>query len=107
MLHDCAVKAVKEAAPDIHVFSGRVVSGDQFIAGNDQKEAIQKKVGGMCTEMEGTAIAQVAYLNKVPFVIIRAISDKADNSGSMDYPTFEKAAAAHCAAIVEYMLKNL
>ncbi len=107
MLHDCAVKAVQEAAPDIHVFSGRVVSGDQFIAGNDQKKSIHDLVGGMCTEMEGTAIAQVAYLNKVPFVIIRAISDKADNSGSEDYPTFEKKAARHCAAVVEYMLKNL
>lgn len=107
MLHDCAVKAVQEAAPDIHVFSGRVVSGDQFIAGNDRKKAIHDLVGGMCTEMEGTAIAQVAYLNKVPFVIIRAISDKADNSGSEDYPSFEKKAARHCASIVEYMLKHI
>ena len=106
-LHDCAVKAVQEAAPDIHVFSGRVVSGDQFIAGNDKKQAIHDLVGGMCTEMEGTAIAQVAYLNKVPFVIIRAISDKADNSGSEDYPSFEKKAARHCAAVVEYMLKHI
>ena len=50
---------------------------------------------------------QVDFTDVSIFVIIRAISDKADNSGSMDYPTFEKAAAAHCAAIVEYMLKNL
>lgn len=106
-LKECAISAVKEAAPDINVFSGRVVSGDQFIAGNEKKKAIIDQFGGMCTEMEGAAIAQVAYLNRVPFVIIRAISDKADNSGSEDYPSFEKKAARHCAAIVEYMLKNI
>jgi adenosylhomocysteine nucleosidase len=51
--------------------------------------------------MEGAAIAQAAYLNKIPFVIIRAISDKADGSSSMEYPEFEKRAAKDCAAIVE------
>ena len=50
--------------------------------------------------MEGAAIAHAAYLNRIPFVIIRAISDKADDSAHMDYPYFEKAAAAHCSALV-------
>ena len=54
--------------------------------------------------MEGASIAHTAYLNHVPFVIIRAISDKADDSAEMDYPSFEKAAAVHSAALVEHML---
>ena len=50
---------------------------------------------GFCTEMEGAAIAQAAYLNKIPFLIVRAISDKADDSASMDYPEFERQAIIH------------
>ena len=57
--------------------------------------------------MEGASIAHTAYLNRVPFVIIRAISDKADDSAQMDYPSFEKAAAAHSARLVEHMLPEI
>ena len=58
----------------------------------------------MCVEMEGAGIAQAAYLNKVSYVIIRAISDKADNSATMDYPEFEKQAIAHSVALVKELL---
>ena len=81
MLRRAAVEAVKEAAPDIHVFEGRVVSGDQFISSREVKNNIRDTFQGDCTEMEGAAIAQVAYINEVPFVIIRAITDKADGIG--------------------------
>ena len=65
------------------------------------KDQIIERTQANCTEMEGAAIAQAAYLNGVPFVILRAISDKADNSAEMDYPTFERQAAEHCAAVTE------
>ena len=55
----------------------------------------RKRFNGSCTEMEGAAIAQAAYLNKIPFLIVRAISDKADDSASMDYPEFERQAIIH------------
>ena len=107
MLRRAAVEAVKEAAPDIHVFEGRVVSGDQFISSREVKNNIRDTFQGDCTEMEGAAIAQVAYINEVPFVIIRAISDKADDSGQEAYDVFEKKAAMHCAHVVEYMISHL
>ena len=107
MLRKAAVEAVKEAAPDIHVFEGRVVSGDQFISSREVKNNIRDTFQGDCTEMEGAAIAQVAYINEVPFVIIRAISDKADDSGQEAYDVFEKKAAMHCAHVVEYMISHL
>ena len=107
MLRKAAVEAVKEAAPDIHVFEGRVVSGDQFISSREVKNHIRDTFQGDCTEMEGAAIAQVAYINDVPFVIIRAISDKADDSGQEAYDVFEKKAAMHCAHVVEYMISHL
>lgn len=87
--------------PEIKVFEGRVASGDQFISSAEVKDQILKNVGGSCAEMEGAAIAHAAFLNKVPFVILRAISDKADNSAEEDYPTFERKAAEHCAKLVE------
>ena len=65
------------------------------------------KTGALCTEMEGASIAHVAYRNKIPFVILRAISDKADDSAEMDYPTFERIAAHRCAEVTVNMAKQL
>ena len=96
--------AAAEAVNPGHTRIGRVASGDQFVASREAKERIVELTKALCTEMEGTAIAQTAYRNGIPFVILRAISDKADDSAQMDYPTFETAAAKHCAALVEEML---
>lgn len=93
-----AQAAAEQVHPD-HVTVGRVASGDQFVADQQVKDRIISNTGALCTEMEGAAIAQTAYRNKIPFVILRAISDKADNSAEMDYPTFEKQAAHRCAAV--------
>ena len=96
-----------EVNPDISVHCGRIVSGDQFVADREVKERIAGQFHGLCTEMEGAAIAQTSYLNHVPFVIIRAISDKADDSASMDYPVFEEKAAMHCIRLVEGLMRRL
>lgn len=105
-LREAAKAAIKKAAPDLGVFEGRVCSGDQFVSSPDVKKAIIDEQGGMCTEMEGAAIAQACYLNKIPFVIIRAISDKADGSDIVDYPVFEEKAAHDCAALVKEMISS-
>lgn len=91
----------------IKVFSGLIVSGDQFVADKAAKARITENFHGLCTEMEGAAIGQAAYLNDIPFVILRAISDKADDSAEMDYPTFERKAAEHCAKLVEEFIVEL
>lgn len=106
-MRESAVQAVKESAPEIHVFEGRVCSGDQFISEKEQKETILSNYGGMCCEMEGAAIAQACYLNHTPFVVIRAISDKPDGTGTLDYDTFQAQSAARCAKIVRYMVDAL
>lgn len=102
-----AVQANEEANPEIHTFTGRVVSGDQFVADQKVKERLIREFGGKCTEMEGAAIAQAAYLNQISYVIIRAISDKADNSSSMDYPAFEKQAIIHSVRLVRSLLMKI
>lgn len=104
---EAAVSSCKEVNPDIHVEVGRILSGDQFISDKAKKETLIADFQGDCTEMEGAAIAHSAYLNKIPFVIIRAISDKADDSAEMDYPTFERDAAKHSAKLVEHMITLL
>lgn len=102
-----AVETCREVNPDITVRSGRVASGDQFISSKEKKQFIIENFHGDCAEMEGASIAHVAYLNHIPFVIIRAISDKADDSAEMDYPTFERAAAKHSANLVAHMICKL
>ena len=105
-MRESAVNAVKECAPEVHVFEGRVCTGDQFISSAEQKEAIISQFGGLCCEMEGGAIAQICCQNGTPFVIIRAISDKADGSAEMAYAEFEHASALRCAAITRYMITH-
>ena len=101
-----AVAAAESVYPG-HTCVGRVASGDQFVSSKEQKSRIVAVTQGICTEMEGTAIAQTAWRNGVPFVIIRAISDKADDSAEMDYPTFEEIAAKRCAAVTRCLAKHL
>lgn len=102
-----AEDACKKVNADVKVFKGRIASGDQFIAGKEIKNNIKTWFDPMCVEMEGAAMAHAAYLNGINCLIIRAISDKADDSAEMDYPTFEKKAAIHCAGMVKEMMKNI
>ncbi len=94
-------RAAAKAAPDVHVFEGRVVSGDQFVASHEKKAQLARDFGGMCCEMEGASIAHACYVNGIPFAVVRAISDKADGSAEMAYPEFEASSAVRCAAVVE------
>lgn len=107
VLRAAAVKAVKEAAPEVQVFEGQVLSGDQFISTREKKEDLMKNFSGYCAEMEGAAIAQASYINGISYVIIRAISDKADESVEESYDVFEGKAAIHCANITQYMVSHL
>ncbi len=103
---DMAFAAAESIAPG-HTKIGRVASGDQFICSKEQKERIIADTEGICAEMEGASIAHTAYRNGIPFVIIRAISDKADGSAEMDYPTFEALAADRCARVTMAMAKQM
>lgn len=110
-LIELAKRVCQKVNPDIHVLVGRVASGDQFITDKEVKNRLIATFQADCVEMEGASIAHGCYLNQIPFVILRAISDKADDSGNydyqVDYPTFEKAAAKHCAQLVEKLVVDL
>ena len=103
-LRKLAGEACRQVNPEIGVWEGRVVSGDQFVADKEKKAYILSISQGSCT---GAAIGQAAYLNHIPYLVIRAISDKADDSAQMDYPTFEKQAILHSVRLVEHMMGML
>lgn len=86
---------------------GTVASGDEFVCTPEEKRRIRDTFAAACCEMEGAAIAQACLMNEVPCVIVRAISDKADGSDAMDYPEFEKKAAATSALLVEALMRSI
>lgn len=106
-LRKLAKKICEEELGDISVFEGRVLSGDIFVSDKETKDDLKKTFGGYCTEMEGAAIAQVAYLNNIDVLIVRAISDKADDGASMDYAEFERKAIENCVKLTLKLIESI
>ncbi len=106
-LRELASQVCKEVIPEVGVHIGRVVSGDQFISDSGKKDWLIENFEGYCTEMEGAAIAQTAYLNGIPFLIIRAISDKADHSAEMAYSEFEELAINNTVKLLQGLIPLL
>ena len=103
-LRTAALKAAEEGRPS-HSTVGRIASGDQFICDKQVKEKIIENTGAICTEMEGAAIAQVAFVNDTPFAVIRAISDNADGNSSVSFPTFLAAAVKTSQKLTEALIE--
>lgn len=101
------IKASAETIEGTNAVVGTIASGDQFICSQDKKDYIVKHFDALCAEMEGASIGHVCYLNNVDFCIVRAISDKADGSALMDFPTFTKIAANKSTQLINTFLKNL
>lgn len=91
---------------DCRVVTGRVLSGDQFIADKEKVRDLHETFGGACLEMEGAAVAQVCALNGVPFVIIRSMSDKADGSADVNFAEFTRMAADRSVRLVSGMVRT-
>ena len=104
------VNKIKNAAGAIdgtNVYIGTIATGDQFICSIEKKNHIVDNFDALCAEMEGAAIGHVCYLNKVDFCIVRAISDKADGTAHMDFPSFVKIAAKKSTELINNYLKSL
>jgi len=102
-----AAKAAAETLTGDHkVYVGRIASGDQFISSIKVKEEIYSIFTAYCAEMEGAAIAHTCYLNQIPFVIIRAISDKADYSADVNFEEFVNIAAKNASKMIEGIIEN-
>lgn len=99
-LRSKVVEAARRVAPDVTVLEARIASGDQFVADGERKRSIVERFGGSCVDMESASIAQASWANDVPFVVVRAISDKADGTAVDDYPRFEELSARQSAQVV-------
>ncbi|MDR1773979.1 MAG: 5'-methylthioadenosine/adenosylhomocysteine nucleosidase [Clostridioides sp.] len=92
---------------DYKAYKGRVASGDVFVCSKDIKDDIVETFKAYCVEMEGASIAHVCYLNKIPFVVIRAMSDKADDSAEVTFDEFVIQAAHNAKDLVLKMLGGM
>ncbi|AOY77384.1 5'-methylthioadenosine/adenosylhomocysteine nucleosidase [Clostridium formicaceticum] len=106
-LVDKAYRATGKVLKDQNIFKGKIVSGDVFVSSTALKDRLQDVFQAYCTEMEGAAIGQTCYLNQVPFVIIRAMSDKADGSAHANFNEFVEVASQHSKEIVMHMLSQM
>jgi adenosylhomocysteine/aminodeoxyfutalosine nucleosidase len=92
---------------DIELKEGVIATGDQFIADRERKEWIAKTFKADALEMEGAAVATVCDSFKVPFFILRAISDSADSDANFDFDEFLKSSAKVSATFIIEILKRL
>lgn len=100
-------KKACEGTLDHKCFTGKIATGDQFIASVDKVRWIKETFGAIACEMEGGSIAHVCYLNSVPFVVIRSISDNADNGAHLDYDKFQDIAIKNSTNILKNMISEM
>ena len=104
-----AVELAKSIATreGIHHISGRIVTGDLFVEDSIKKQELIDVFGGACVEMEGASIANTAYINNIPFIVLRCISDLADDGGKMTYDEFKPKASDQSATMVLKLVEEL
>lgn len=105
-LVSAAIEACDEIK-EINTFSGRIVSGDQFISSIEKIQWFEKEFNAIACEMEGASIAHVCYLNKIPCVVIRSISDNANNGAHMDYEKFIPLGVRNSTTILKTMINKI
>ena len=104
------VKVAVEACKNLKEhksYVGRIVTGDQFINKAEKLQWLCAEFEALACEMEGGSIAQVCYLNQIPFVVIRSISDNANTGVYMDYEKFKPLAIENSVVILKSMLQNM
>ncbi|QWU45548.1 MULTISPECIES: 5'-methylthioadenosine/adenosylhomocysteine nucleosidase [Bacillus] len=106
-LRELAREACNSSSLNVPVHEGRIVSGECFVEDSKLKEQLVTEYAPHCTEMEGAAIGHVAHINDIPFLVIRSISDSADDEAQVSYDDFAKTAANYCSEIIVEMLKHI
>lgn len=96
-----------EEIPESKFYSGIILTGDQFINSKEKISSLKEEFGGLACEMEAGSIAQTCFLAKVPFGIIRTISDSADNSSHVDFYSFLKKSSENAAKLLKKFIKSL
>lgn len=91
---------------DIDVCIGGIASGDKFVTEREEKDNIRETFKVVCVEMEGASIAQVCFLDKVPFLVIRSITDKLDGTSKVEFEEFLESSSKRAADILKTIIKK-
>lgn len=91
---------------NINIKKGIIASGDKFIVNREDKDNIRTTFTALAIEMEGASVAQVCYLDKIPFLVIRSISDKLDGSSKVDFENFLESSSKNATNILKEVLKK-
>lgn len=86
---------------------GRIGSADMFFANPEKAKDVRKEFGMECLEMEGAAIGQVCFLDNIPFLVIRGISDTPNGNNKIDFHTYLKIASKRAAEILENLISKI
>ena len=107
--NDKAASILKETAESIYgaAYIGTIATGDSFVNSSEKSQALYAQFGAAACEMEGGSIAHVCYMNNVPVAVLRAISDKGDDTSDIDYPTFVHMAAEKLQKLLAVALPKL
>lgn len=100
-------ESLLELFNDMNVHIGCIASGDKFITSIEEKDNIRNTFNALCIEMEGASIAQVCFLDKVPFLIIRSITDKLDGSSKIEFEKFIESSSKKATEILKLILKKI
>lgn len=90
---------------DFKAMVGLIATGDIFVQDIKIKNIIKEEFDADCTEMEGAAIAQVCSLDNVPFIVIRAISDKPNGNNGIDFEKYLEMACGRYAKFIDIFLR--
>ena len=99
-------KELLDLINDRKVFKGIIASGDKFVHILEEKEKIRDTFNALCVEMEGASIAQVCFLDNIPFLIIRSITDKLDGTSKVEYDKFLSSSSKEAARILKEFIKE-
>ncbi len=102
-----ACEKIKQKDNDFCYKTGLIVTGDRFVEDSEFVKELYKKYKALCTEMEGAAVAHAACINNIPFVVIRAISDNADDEADMSFEQMKVIGARRAGVIVTDIIKNI
>ena len=102
------LETARQALPEeMHVHVGRIVTGNSFVADSVLKDSIIERVGGLCVDMESAAVAHTASVNDIPFLVVRAVSDMADEAADETYEANKSISARAAADVVLAMVRHL
>lgn len=87
-------------------YVGKIASGDKFVDSMEDKKAIGRDFDALACEMEGASIGHVCYVNKIPFAVLRSVSDSLDDNSSMEYSEFTHLAAENSIKVIKSFVQN-